>query len=53
MVYDTQNYWVFGLRPSFRILKNTPFRKLRMFPSSGEIREISTLLGPVIEVSSF
>jgi hypothetical protein len=21
MVYNTQNYWVFGLRPSFGILK--------------------------------
>jgi hypothetical protein len=27
--------WVFGLRPSSGILKNTMFRKLDLFPSSG------------------
>jgi hypothetical protein len=39
MVYDTRNYWVFGLCPSSGILKtleNTAFRKLDLFPSSGE-----------------
>jgi hypothetical protein len=35
MVYNTQNYWVFGLFPSSGILENT-FRKLDLFPSSGE-----------------
>jgi hypothetical protein len=37
-------------------LKNATFRKLGLFPSSDEEREIPTLLGhlgPVIEVSSF
>jgi hypothetical protein len=36
MVYNTQNYWVFGLYPSSGILENTMFRKLDLFPSSGE-----------------
>jgi hypothetical protein len=36
MVYNTQNYWVFGLSPSSDILENTTFRKLDLFPSSGE-----------------
>jgi hypothetical protein len=32
----THNYWVFGFFPSSGILKNTTFRKLDLFPSSGE-----------------
>jgi hypothetical protein len=36
MVYNTQNYWVLGLFPSSGILENTTFRKLELFPSSGE-----------------
>jgi hypothetical protein len=36
MVYNTQNYWVFGLFPLSCILENTTFRKLDLFPSSGE-----------------
>jgi hypothetical protein len=36
MVYNTQNYWVFGLFPSSGTLENTTFRKLDLFPSSGE-----------------
>jgi hypothetical protein len=36
MVYNTQNYWVFYLFPSSGILENTTFRKLDLFPSSGE-----------------
>jgi hypothetical protein len=58
MVYNTRNYWVFGLFPSSGILENTTIWKL--FPSSGEgggedtysvgpIRKIN----PVIEFSSF
>jgi hypothetical protein len=33
-----QNYWVFGLLPSagFLELENTRFRKLDLFPPSGE-----------------
>jgi hypothetical protein len=31
-----QDYWVFGLFPSSGILENTTFRKLDLFPSSGE-----------------
>jgi hypothetical protein len=46
MVYNTQNYWVFGLFPSSSILENTTFRKLDLFPSSGED-------GPVTEFNSF
>jgi hypothetical protein len=44
MVYNTQNYWVFGLCPSsgFEIIrrKNTTFRKLDLFPSLGEGRHL-------------
>jgi hypothetical protein len=48
MVYNTQNYWGFGLCPSSRILKTktTTFRKLDLFRSSGE-GETPTLLGPL------
>jgi hypothetical protein len=39
MVYNTINYWVFGLFPSsiiLKTLKNTTFRKLDLFLFSGE-----------------
>jgi hypothetical protein len=39
MEYDIWDFWVFGLCPSFCILnnaKNTTFRELDLFPSSGE-----------------
>jgi hypothetical protein len=36
MVYNTPDYWAFGLCLSPDILKNTTFRKLDLFPSSGE-----------------
>jgi hypothetical protein len=38
MVYSIQNYWVFGHFSSSGILRNrnTTFRKLDLFPSSGE-----------------
>jgi hypothetical protein len=38
MVYNTQNYWVFGLFPSSDILKTrkNDDRTLNLFPSSGE-----------------
>jgi hypothetical protein len=36
MMYNTQNYWVFGLFPMSDILENTTFRKLDLFSSSGE-----------------
>jgi hypothetical protein len=39
MVYNTQDYWGFGLCLSSGILetkKNTTFRKLDLFPSSDE-----------------
>jgi hypothetical protein len=47
MLYDTQKYWGSGLCPSSGILENTTFRKIDLFPSSGEIREIPTLLVPL------
>jgi hypothetical protein len=34
------------------MLKNTTFRKLNLFPPSGEWRETATLLGPKIEVTN-
>jgi hypothetical protein len=36
MVYNTQNYWGFGLFSLSCILENTTFRKLDLFPFSGE-----------------
>jgi hypothetical protein len=36
MVYNTQNYWVFGLFPLSGILENMTFQKLDLFLSSGE-----------------
>jgi hypothetical protein len=36
MMYNTWDYWVFALCPSSGILQNTMFRKLDLFPSSGE-----------------
>jgi hypothetical protein len=43
MVCNAQNHWVDGLCPKH--LENTTFRKLALFPSSGEGRETRTLLG--------
>jgi hypothetical protein len=47
MVYNTQNYWGFGLLPSSGVLgsRNTTFRKADLFPSSGEGGE-DTQFGP-------
>jgi hypothetical protein len=45
----TQNRWACGLcvfRPVFWKLEDTTFRKLHIFPSSGDGRETFTLLGP-------
>jgi hypothetical protein len=52
MVYHTQNYWIYGLCPSSGILEttNATFRKLDLFPSSGEG---GRHLVSVTEVSSF
>jgi hypothetical protein len=36
MKHNTRDYWVFGLCTSSDILKKTMFRKLYLFPSSGE-----------------
>jgi hypothetical protein len=36
MVYNTQNYWLFRFFLSSDILENTTFRKLDLFPSTGE-----------------
>jgi hypothetical protein len=48
-VYSIQNHWGPGLCPSFGILstvlKNAAFRRLDVFPFSGEGKEIPTLLG--------
>jgi hypothetical protein len=47
MVYNTQNYWVVGLCPSSGIVetRNITFRKLDLFPSSGEGGEDTYSLG--------
>jgi hypothetical protein len=54
MVYVEQNSQNFsGLFPSSGIPKNMTFRKLDLFPSSGEGGEKTpTQLGPLIEISS-
>jgi hypothetical protein len=54
MVYSTQNYWGFGLFPLSGVFgsRNTTFRKLDLFPSSGEGEKTPTYLGPLIEISS-
>jgi hypothetical protein len=36
MVFNIGDYWAYGLCPFSRILKNTTFRKLDLFPSSDE-----------------
>jgi hypothetical protein len=49
MVYNTENYWVFGLFPSSGILENTKettFRKQDLFPSSGG-GKTPTQVGPL------
>jgi hypothetical protein len=48
MCYQFRDYWGFELRPSSGIIKtqkNTTFRKLDLFPSSGEVWEAPTLFG--------
>jgi hypothetical protein len=55
MVYNFQRYWVFGLYPSSWLLKNklrnnTTFRKLDLFPSSGEGKK-PILLDPLESAS--
>jgi hypothetical protein len=45
-----QNCWAFlgfVYRPEFEILENATFRKLDLFPSSGDGKETPTLLGPL------
>jgi hypothetical protein len=50
IVFSTQNYWVFGLFPLSGVLgsRYTTFRKLDLFPSSGEGGgEDTSQLGPL------
>jgi hypothetical protein len=50
MVYNTQNYWVIILFPSSGIVekRETTFRKLDLFPSSGAAGENTpTPMGPL------
>jgi hypothetical protein len=49
-MYKTWNYLFFFYfihRPVFYKLENTTFRKLDLFPSSGEGEKTPTLLGPL------
>jgi hypothetical protein len=46
-VYNTHDYWVFGLCPSSGILTNTMFGKLNLFLSSDEGWDTPPLLGPL------
>jgi hypothetical protein len=47
MVYKHSESLDFVHRPVFQITRNTTFRKLDLFPFSGELRETPTLLGPL------
>jgi hypothetical protein len=50
MVYNTQSHWFPGLYPSSgisKLLENTTFRKLVLFPYLSEWRQTPTLLGPL------
>jgi hypothetical protein len=48
-VYSTQSYWVFVLFPSSDVFgsRNAKFRKLDLFPSSGEGGEDTYSVGPL------
>jgi hypothetical protein len=46
-IINPQDYWVFGLCPSSGVLKNTTFRKLDVFPTSGEGWGTPGLLDPL------
>jgi hypothetical protein len=51
---ETLVYWVFGVYPQFCSLKtqkNTKFRKLDLFPSSGERWEKPTLSGALVRAN--
>jgi hypothetical protein len=47
IVYNTQDYWVFGLCPLSGILQNKTFQKLDLFLYSGEGVEDINQLGPL------
>jgi hypothetical protein len=55
--YRITGFLNFVHRPEFKMLENTMFRQLDLFPSSDDLRETPTLLGPNLndwnEVSSF
>jgi hypothetical protein len=48
MVYNAHNYWGFELFPSYGVFgsRNATFRKLHLFPSSGEGGEDTYLVWP-------
>jgi hypothetical protein len=47
-IFDTRNFWVSGLYPPSGVWKNTTFRKLDLFPSSGKEGEEGTYsVGPL------
>jgi hypothetical protein len=52
LIHRITGFLVFVHRPEFEILENTAFRKLDLFPSSGEERETSTLWVPFTELTS-
>jgi hypothetical protein len=48
VVYKTQNYWVYGLCPSSKIVNTRKmYQILDQFLSSGEGMETLTVLGPL------
>jgi hypothetical protein len=53
MVDYTKYHWVSGLCPSSSILNNWKTQRFGnwIFPSSGEVRETPTLLGPLVKAS--
>jgi hypothetical protein len=46
-VPESLDLWALSVVPNSTYLENTTFRKLHLFPSSGEERDRSTLLGPL------
>jgi hypothetical protein len=55
MAYNTQDYWVFGLRPSSGILNNTKEQNVsetESFSDLSEVWETTTLFG-TLEITNF
>jgi hypothetical protein len=47
MVYNTQNYWVFGPYPLFRILETRKHRKIQTFHEDYLLRVCENMFGKI------